>query len=84
MLVHEADPEEIDAELRSALLNDAELVEGERAWGRLPGPVRLVAQRSLRRDHPERGEARPAWGREGVTAGRDHAQPGRCRPNVCA
>lgn len=38
ILVHEADPEEIDAELRSALLNDAELMEGERAWAGYPDP----------------------------------------------
>jgi G3E family GTPase len=38
VLSHAADPDEIDARLRGALLTDAELAEGEDAWRALPDP----------------------------------------------
>jgi G3E family GTPase len=38
ILVHEADPVEIETALRAALLTDDELTEGERAWTRYPDP----------------------------------------------
>lgn len=38
ILVDEAEPSEIEAELRSALLTDAELMAGERAWADYPDP----------------------------------------------
>lgn len=38
ILVHDADPDEIDAALRDALLTDAELAADEDAWRELPDP----------------------------------------------
>lgn len=38
VLCHEADPDEIDARLREALLSDAEVAAGEDAWSALPDP----------------------------------------------
>lgn len=38
VLVHAADPDEIDTRLREALLTDAELAAGEAAWRDLPDP----------------------------------------------
>lgn len=38
VLCHGADPDEIDAALRSALLTDAELAAGGQAWAALPDP----------------------------------------------
>ncbi|HXV92322.1 MAG TPA: GTP-binding protein [Pseudonocardia sp.] len=38
VLTHRADPDEIDAALRSALLTDAELAAGEEGWRALPDP----------------------------------------------
>jgi hypothetical protein len=37
VLVHDADPTNIEAVLRAALLDD-ELAEGETAWGAYPDP----------------------------------------------
>lgn len=37
-ICHDADPDEIDAALRSALLTDAEIAAGEDAWAALPDP----------------------------------------------
>ena len=38
VITHDADPDEIDAWLREALLTDAELAVGEAAWRELPDP----------------------------------------------
>lgn len=38
VITHDADPDEIDARLRAALLTDAELAAGEDAWRELPDP----------------------------------------------
>jgi G3E family GTPase len=38
VITHDADPDEIDAWLRNALLTDAELAAGEDAWHALPDP----------------------------------------------
>ena len=38
VLCHEADPDEIDARLREALLSDSEVAAGENAWTALPDP----------------------------------------------
>lgn len=38
VLCHGADPDEIEAALRSALLTDVELAAGEQAWAALPDP----------------------------------------------
>ncbi|MGQ0572864.1 MAG: ribosome hibernation factor-recruiting GTPase MRF [Pseudonocardia sp.] len=38
ILVHDADPDDIDVTLRGALLNDRELAAGEAAWRALPDP----------------------------------------------
>jgi G3E family GTPase len=38
VIAHDADPDEIDAWLREALLTDAELAAGEDAWSALPDP----------------------------------------------
>jgi G3E family GTPase len=38
VLIHDADPDEIDARLTGALLTDAELDAGEDAWRELPDP----------------------------------------------
>ncbi len=38
VLTHDADPDEIDAHLREALLTDLELAAGEDAWQALPDP----------------------------------------------
>ncbi|MBW0102309.1 cobalamin biosynthesis protein CobW, partial [Pseudonocardia sp. KRD-291] len=38
VVCHGADPDEIEAALRSALLTDVELAAGERAWAALPDP----------------------------------------------
>ncbi|QJY46418.1 ribosome hibernation factor-recruiting GTPase MRF [Pseudonocardia broussonetiae] len=38
VLAHDADPDEIDAALRGALLTDAELAAGPGAWSALPDP----------------------------------------------
>ncbi|MFP5019761.1 ribosome hibernation factor-recruiting GTPase MRF [Pseudonocardia phyllosphaerae] len=38
VLCHHADPDEIDAALRGALLTDAEITAGEDAWSALPDP----------------------------------------------
>lgn len=38
VLTHDADPDEIDAHLREALLTDLELAAGEDAWSALPDP----------------------------------------------
>ncbi|MDN5747591.1 MAG: hypothetical protein L0H64_03585 [Pseudonocardia sp.] len=38
VLTHDADPDEIDAHLREALLTDLELAAGEGAWRALPDP----------------------------------------------
>lgn len=39
ILVHDADPDRIDATLRGALLDDRELAAGEAAWRGLPDPL---------------------------------------------
>lgn len=38
VLTHDADPDEVDAHLREALLTDLELAAGEGAWRALPDP----------------------------------------------
>ena len=38
VLCHDADPDDIDAALRAALLTDAEVAAGEPAWAQLPDP----------------------------------------------
>jgi hypothetical protein len=38
VITHDADPDEIDAWLREALLTDIELAAGEEAWRALPDP----------------------------------------------
>ncbi|RZT88439.1 G3E family GTPase [Pseudonocardia sediminis] len=67
VLCHGADPDEIDAALRSALLTDVEIAAGEQAWADLPDPFGWAHDEPCEDPSPtvtrptEGGEQRPGW-----------------------
>ena len=59
VLCHAADPDELDAALREALLSDAEIAAGADAWAALPDPFGRAHDEPCQYPAPARGERGP-------------------------
>ncbi|ALE72140.1 cobalamin biosynthesis protein CobW [Pseudonocardia sp. EC080610-09] len=65
VLCHEADPDDVDAALRLALLTDAEIAAGEAAWAELPDPFGWAHDEPCADPEPARSDPTTGTDREG-------------------
>jgi G3E family GTPase len=65
VLCHEADPDDVDAALRRALLTDAEIAAGEDAWAALPDPFGWTHDDPCADPEPARSDPTTGTDREG-------------------